>query len=93
MSELTEMVARFNHDYFGGRKPAYRVLFRSVRNLQGICVPRRRFIVLSSALRGDELAAVLLHEMCHIGCIDRNPRFQERLRRLIPLVSDLSLRG
>ena len=32
------------------------------------------------------MEAVLLHEMCHIGCSGHGARFRARIRRLIPLV-------
>jgi hypothetical protein len=83
--DLTEMFARFNRDYFGGRKPRYRVLRQPWRG--GYCDIERRRILLPLGMEGDELAAVLLHEMCHIGCPYHGRRFQERMRRLIPLVS------
>lgn len=80
------MFARFNRDYFGGRKPRYRVLRGPLRLSGGYCDTERRRILVRSGIEGDALAAILLHEMCHIGCPGHGRRFQDRIRRLIPLV-------
>ena len=85
MSDLTEMFKRFNRAYFAGRKPRYRVLRRQLRS-DGYSDATRRLILIRRGLDGDELAAILLHEMCHIGCPGHGPRFRDRVRRLIAVV-------
>src|SRR2546422_9334807 len=85
VGDLPEMLFRFNRDYSGRRKPRYRVVRRSLRGgSRGYCDTKRRRIVVQQGLEGDWLAAILLHEMCHIGCRYHGRRFQDRVRRLIP---------
>ena len=87
MNDLTEMFARFNRDYFGGRKPRYRVLRYPLLNYgRGYCDIERRRILIAHGIEGDVLAATLLHEMCHIGCPGHGRLFRDRIRRLISLV-------
>jgi len=81
-SGLPEMFARFYRQYFGGRLPRYRVVRRALRASDGHCNSRRRVIVLSSRLTGDDLVHTLLHEMCHIGCPGHGPMFRAKLRRI-----------
>jgi hypothetical protein len=85
--DLTEMFARFNRDYFGGRKPRYGVLRYPMRRTRGYCDTKRRRILIAPWLEGNMLAATLLHEMCHIGWPFHGRLFRDRIRRLIPLVS------
>jgi hypothetical protein len=85
--DLAEMFDRFNRDYFGGRKPRYRVLRYPLRRTRGCCDTKRRRILIAQWLEGNMLTASLLHEMCHIGCPGHGRLFQDRIRRLLPLVS------
>jgi GNAT superfamily N-acetyltransferase len=85
--DLAEMFDRFNRDYFGGRKPRYRVLRYPLRRTRGCCDTKRRRILIAQWLEGNMLTATLLHEMCHIGCPAHGRLFQDRIRRLLPLVS------
>jgi hypothetical protein len=82
--DLAEMFDRFNGDYFGGRKPRYRVLRYPMRG--GDCDIEHRRIRISDGMEGHELTYTMLHEMCHIGCLGHGRRFWDRMRRLIPEV-------
>lgn len=85
MPELSELFDEFNQQFFGGRKPKYRVVFSNARDFghfQGKCSQKRRLIQLRNGLSGDKLRQTLLHEMCHIGCTHHGKKFQARLQKL-----------
>ena len=84
MSDLDDRFVQYNREYFGDRLPRYRVLRRRRRNCVAACYDERRLITIHPDQVGDDLAATLLHEMCHIGGgrDGHGPRFQARMRRL-----------
>src|SRR5262245_37856613 len=87
--DLAQMFKEFNAEYFGGRLPRYRVLFRWNRPgadgpYEGYHDRKRRQILLCPGMRGtDEIPGMLLHEMVHAAKGDQHgSRFWREWQRL-----------
>ena len=95
MRGLQALYETLNHELFEHRLPHYQVRLSSQALpgifCNGVCLPASRTIQLRRDLPGNMLRQVLLHEMCHVACLDdpsglmHGPRFQQELARLAAL--------
>ena len=95
MRGLQDLYKKFNHELFSNRLPRYTVRLSSQALpgifCHGVCLPASHTIRLRRDLPGNMLRQVLLHEMCHVACLDdpsglmHGPLFQQELARLAAL--------
>ena len=89
---LQALFAEYNVRYFGGRLPRYRISLARRHDRAGLgtrhggeCFPRTKIIFVAPGMPEETQRRVLLHEMCHIGCLYHGQRWQAKMRRLAEL--------
>ena len=82
MTQLQQFFDDYNHQFFRGRLPKYRVRFTHSIHSYGECSSQDHVILLSWKIPLEELRQYLLHEMCNIGCPDHGKRFTSKLQKL-----------
>lgn len=82
MTQLQQFFDDYNQQFFRGRLPKYRVRISHSIHSYGECCSQDHVILLSWRVPKKELRQYLLHEMCHIGCLDHGKRFKSKLQKL-----------
>ena len=81
---LNQLFDELNSRWFDGRLRRRKVRWATFRNphQRGVCPPGPKPILIVRGMSPAGVAAILLHEMCHIGCPSHGRRFTARIARL-----------
>ena len=81
---LNQLFDELNGRWFDGRLRRRKVRWATFRNphQRGVCPPGPKPILIVRGMSPAGVAAILLHEMCHIGCPSHGRRFTARIARL-----------